>query len=333
MANLPLRIGTLRYDHVQALWDGTVRIDGVDADLDTVPLVSDMFEDMVRNQAYDVAELGLTFYLRTLELDDPPFVAIPVFPNRHFRHSSIYINTGSGIQRPEDLRGKVVGEFATYGHDAGIWPKGILSDDFGVTPDQCRWVVGGSDFPMEPFDWAPPIHPAGVDIRQVQDGRGLGPMLAAGEIDAFISALAPQAYLEGSPDVALLFPDVEAVERDYFRRTGIYPMMHTVVVRRDLLREHPGLARAVYEGFDASAERMRSAYRQGWAGQHVESSVPWFTQLYERNRDLFGDDFWPYGMSANRTAIDTYLRYFHEQGMSTRRWAVEEVFAEELLDT
>lgn len=333
MRQRPMRIGSLRYDHMQALLDGSVKMEGVDASFASAPLVSTIFEQMIRHQAYDVAELGLTFYLRTLEMADPRFVAIPVFPNRHFRHSAIYVNTKSGIRVPEDLRGKTIGEFATYGHDAGVWPKGILSDDYGVTPDQSRWLVGGADFPLKPFDWVPFIRPEGVDVQPAPEGRALAPMLETGEIDAFISALAPQAYLKGSPHIATLFPDVESVERDYYHRTGIYPIMHTVVMQRDLVEREPGLARAVYRGFDDSATATRDRYQHGRLEQHIESSVPWFTQLYERNRTLLPEDYWAYGIRANRVALDTYLRYFHEQGLSQRRWTVEEIFAEELLDT
>ena len=334
MTALPLTIATLPYDHMQALFDGAVRIDDVDATFEHDRFVTEIFEDMVRNRAYDVSELGLTFYLRTLELDDPPFIALPVFPNRHFRHSAIYVNTASGIERPEDLRGKTIGELALYGHDAGVWPKGVLSDDYGVTPDQSRWVIGGTDFPMKPFDWLPPVPaPPGVDITTAPAGRGLGPMLEAGDIDALISAIVPQSYLDGSPHVAPLFPDVEGVERDYLRRTGIYPIMHTVVMPRTLLKAHPGLARAVFRGFDASAQAIQDHYRGGRSGQHSDISMPWFSELYERNRALLPDNYWAYGLKANRTTIDTYLRYFHEQGLSTRRWTCEEIFADDLLDT
>ena len=142
MSNLKLKIACWNYDHARAFRDGTVEFDGVDATFESGRFVSDIFESMVGQHAYDVSELGLTFYLRTLDLDDPPFIAIPVFPNRQFRHSAIFVNTSSGINKPQDLAGKTVGELGTYGHDAGVWPKGILSDDFDVTPGQCRWIVG-----------------------------------------------------------------------------------------------------------------------------------------------------------------------------------------------
>lgn len=333
MADLPLTIGSLRYDHMRALRDGDVHVAGVDATYETADIVSEIFENMIRHATYDVSELGLTFYLRLLDQGDDRFVAIPVFPNRHFRHNAIYVNTAGGIRTPRDLVGRTVGEFATYGHDVGVWVKGILADDFGVTPDQVRWMVGGADFPMKPYDFVPFVRPDGVEVIEAPDGKGLAPMLEAGEIDAFVSAIAPQAYLQGSPKIAQLFPDAEATERDYYLRTGILPIMHTVVVRRDLLERHPGLARALYRGFSDSKDAMLTQLRRGVLEQHVEISVPWFTPLYIRNRRLLPDDFWPYGVRDNRHALDTYLRYFQEQGLSKRRWTCEEIFAPELLDT
>ena len=145
MENVQLRIGFGKYDRHQGLVDGSTKIQGVDAQYETHQIITEVFERMVRQRIYDIGELGLSYFLRTLDLDDPPFLAIPVFPVRVFRHSAIYINTDSGITKPEDLAGKTIGEFAMYGHDAGVWPKGILSDDFGLKPEQCRWcdrVVG-----------------------------------------------------------------------------------------------------------------------------------------------------------------------------------------------
>lgn len=331
--NLKLKIGCSRYDHARALFDGTVKIDGADASFESAGIVSEIFERMIRHRAFDASELGLTFYLRTLELDDPPFIAIPVFPNRQFRHSAIFINTSSGIEKPQDLAGKTIGEFGVYGHDAGVWPKGVLSDDFGVTPDQCRWIIGASDWYMPPYDFISQPHPANVDVTPVAKGKALGPMLEAGEIDAFISAVTPQCVLKNSPKVARLFPDYELVERDYYQRTGIFPIMHTVVIRRDLLAKHPDLARAIYQGFSASKEVAMDQYRKGRMEQHGELMIPWFTPLFDENRRLFPDDWWPYGVEANRKTLDTYLRYFFEQGLSKRRFACEDIFVPELIGT
>ena len=333
MNNTNLKIGCTRYDHVRALFDGAVQIEGVNATFEDAKIVSDIFENMVRHHAYDVSELGLTFYLRTLEMENPPFVAIPIFPNRQFRHSAIFINKASGIKWPEDLIGKTIGEFGIYGHDAGVWPKGILADDFGVRPEQSRWVVGATDWYMPPYDFVPQPVPAGVAVRPVAKGEMLGPMLEAGKIDALISAVVPQCILQGSDKVGRLFPDYETVERGYFARTEIFPIMHTVVIRKDVLAAHPGIARSIYDGFVKSKESAADEYRKGVMEQHGKLMIPWFTPLMAENLSLMGRDWWPYGLAANRKAMDTYLRYFHEQGLSSRRFTCEEIFLPELLDT
>lgn len=332
MSDLDLRIGCHRYDVARALFDGTVRIDGVDATFESARVISDIFERMVRDQAFDVAELGLSFYLRTLDLEDPPFVAIPVFPNRQFRHSAIFVNTASGITTPQDLAGRTIGEFAMYGHDAGVVAKGILSDEYGVTPEQSRWVIGGFDWPMAPFDFVPQIHPPNVDVTRAPDGEALGPMLEAGEIDAMISADVPQCVLNGSPKVARLFPD-HAVERDHYRRTGIFPIMHTIVIRRELVDRHPGLAEAVYRGFGAARDAAMESYRTERIFNHMGTNIPWLGELVDSNRGLFGGDGWPYGVDANRPTVDAFLRWHFEQGLSKRLLSCEEIFVPELLDS
>jgi ABC-type nitrate/sulfonate/bicarbonate transport system substrate-binding protein len=333
MTNVPLTVGCMEYDRTRYLIDGTVPIAGADATFKGAALVSDIFENMVAHRAYDVAELGLGVYLRTLEQDDPPFVALPVFPNRHFRHSAIYVNTASGISEPADLAGRTIGEFAMYGHDAGIWPKGILSDEYGVTPEQSKWVIGGTDRPLPPFDYLGDLIPANVDVVAAPEGRALGPMLEAGEIDALISALVPRAIREGSPKVAPLFADPEAAERDYFRRTGIFPIMHTVVVRKDTLAGNPGLARSIYEAFHTAKDVAVEHYRHAEAEQHADLMVPWFSTVYEKNRATLPDDWWPYGVGKNRAAIETFARYAVEQGLTSHLFSCEELFAPELLDT
>ncbi|MBV8399194.1 MAG: hypothetical protein JOZ17_10695, partial [Acetobacteraceae bacterium] len=256
-----LDIAFWNYDRTRALRDGGVKIEGVDARYHTARIVPEIFEAMIRRRAYDVSELGMTYFLRTIDgAGDPPFVAIPVFPNRCFRHSAIYINKASGIERPEDLQCKTIGELALYGHDAGVMPKGILSDEFGFRPETCRWIVGGIDFPMEPVDFLPQRHPANVKVSLAAKEADLGAMLEAGEIDALISADVPRCVLEGSPKVGRLFEDYEAVERDYYRRTGIFPIMHTVVVTRELAERDPEVVKAIYKGFcdakDAAAEEL-----------------------------------------------------------------------------
>ena len=333
MSDTKLKLACLRYDHTQALFDGSVTIAGVDSSFETADIPSDIFERMIRDRAFDVAELGLTYVLRLLDRPDPPFVALPIFLARAFRHSAVYINTASGIRGPADLAGKTIGEFGMYGHDGGVWPKGIFGDEHGWRPSQSRWVIGASDWYMPPFDFIPQPHPDDVEVTAVPHGRTLSDMLETGEIDAFFSARAPKSFVEGSPKVARLFPDYEAVERDYHRRTGIFPIMHTVVARRELIAERPGLAQAIYDAFAAAKQVAMDRYRKGMVEMNIRSLVPWQTALLERNERAFGRDWWPYGVAANRAAIETFTRYFHEQGLADRRFSCEDVFATELLNT
>ena len=329
-----LDIAFWNYDCTRLLADGTISIAGVDASFHTGRIVTEIFEAMIRRRAYDVSELGMTYFLRTFDDDGrSPFVAIPVFPVRAFRHGAIYINKACGIETPQDLVGKRIGELALYGHDAGVMPKGILSDDFGVRPEQSRWIVGGIDFPMDPVDFVPHPVPAEVDVEWAGKDSDLGEMLERGEIDALISADIPKAVLEGSVKVGRLFEDYETIEHDYYKRTGIFPIMHTVVVTRELADNHPDLVRAVYQGFCAAKDGMEQQYVKGMTFNNMNIMLPWLTKLIGQNRALLSDDWWPYGIRRNRAAIDAILRYHHEQGLTRRRFAIEEVFVQDLLDT
>ena len=332
MSDPKLKIAFGEYDRTRVLADGTVKIEGVDASFHTNPIVTEFFAGMIRDRAYDVAELGMSYFLRTMDFDDPPFIAIPVFPNRCFRHSAIYINVDGGIKRPEDLAGKTVGEFAMYGHDAGVWPKGILSDDFGVTPNQCRWIVGSLDWPLKPIDFVPQPHPADTEVTYGPQGMDLGKMLEDGEIDALIAADVPKCMLEKSPKVARLFPDYQTTEREYYRRTGIFPIMHTVVVRKEVA-SNPEILQAFYKGFCDAKDIVEEQYTKGMIFNNVATMIPWFSKLIDEDRSLMGEDWWPYGLEANRKAVDAFLRYHFEQGLSKRRLRCEDIFAPELLGT
>jgi 4,5-dihydroxyphthalate decarboxylase len=332
MTNTTLTIGCFPYDTTRPLFDGSVRADHLDLTMETGPTLPDIFARLVRGHEFDAGELGLTFYLRLLETG-LPYTALPIFPNRVFRHSCVFVNTRSGITGPGDLAGRTIGEFGTYGQDSGVWAKGILMDEYGFRPEANRWVIGGLEHPAAPFDFIPHPHPSGVDVTVAPEGRTLGAMLEAGEIDALFSANVPQCVLDGSPRVARLFPDFEPVERDYHRRTGIFPMMHTIVARRDLLRDRPGLAHDLYRVFTDAKDAAAGRYRRDRRLYEVPTMVPWMNALVERNEAQFPEDWWPYGVAANRTTLDTYLRYHHEQGLSARRRRIEDVFAPELLDT
>ena len=333
MANRKLDIAFSDYDRTRLLKEGAVKIEGVDATFHGARIVPEIFEAMIRQRAYDVSELGMTYYLRTFEDGASPFIAIPVFPNRAFRHGAIYINTASGIERPADLAGKRIGELALYGHDAGVMPKGILSDEFGVRPEQSRWLVGGIDFPMDPIDFVARPSPVDVEVDYAAKGVDLGDLLEAGEIDALISADIPNCVLDKSPKVGRLFEDYETAEQGYYRRTGIFPIMHTVVVTREFAAEAPDLVRAVYQGFCKAKDQTEARYLRGMTFNNMDLMHPWLTKRIDKTRELMGDDWWPYGIAANRAAIDAVLRYHHEQGLTKRRFEIEDVFAPGLLDS
>ena len=332
MGELNLTVGCFPYDTTQALFTGHVGVADATVQMRTGTTIPDIFRRVLVDSEFDVAELGLTFHLRTVG-PDSPYVAIPAFPNRIFRHSCIYVNTNTGIEHPRDMVGKRIGEFGMYSQDSGIWAKGILTDEYGFRPEANSWVIGGLDHPAEPFDFVPQNHAADVDVAPAPDGAVLGTMLERGEIDALFSANVPQTVLDGSPTIRRLFIDYEPVERAYFARTGIFPIMHTVVIRRELLTHDRTLARRVYEAFSASKDTAAERYRYMRRLYEVQSMLPWTNALFERNQADLPEDWWPYGIDRNRAAIEANLRYHFEQGITERHYTIDEVFETSLLDT
>lgn len=331
MADLNLTLACWDYDRTRALFDGRVRIEGVDLTLWSTHNVGEIMERMVRHQQFEVSELGITYYLRSLELAEPPFVAIPVFPNRFFRHSSIFVNSTKGIQSPRDLAGRRVGELQRYGHDAGIWAKGALHDDFGVKTSSMIHYVGGIERSSAAPDWAPLDPPADVTIHRLAPEQSLDQMLERGEIDALFTAHVPPSARKNPGRVKRLFPDFEDVERDYFRRTGIFPIMHTIVIRRELYEKNRWIARAIMEAFEESKAIAMKAYNAADVFFNAPTMIPWFVSLREKNKALMGDDFWPYGVEANRKTLAACLRHHQEQGILKRVFKIEELFAPETL--
>jgi 4,5-dihydroxyphthalate decarboxylase len=331
MADLKLTLACWNYDRTRALMDGSVKPEGIELNYhNSFPAAT--FHRMMGKHEFEASELGLTFYLDTLHEDDPPFVAIPVYPIRLFSHSAIYINTRSGIESPKDLIGKKVGEFFLYGHDAGTWSKGILSDDYGVPIDSYSNYIGGVERPTPPLEWYRQKPPPHIKVQHIGSGTTLDAMLDAGEIDALFSALVPHSLQRKSPNVRRLFPDFEAVERDWFKRTGIFPIQHIVAIRRDVYRANPWVARSLYKAFVEARDKAYEMYRYQAGNMHRMFMIPWITQHCLEMQELLGDDWFPYGLKRNYKPLDTFLRYHHEQGLSKRRFKPEELFVPELLD-
>jgi 4,5-dihydroxyphthalate decarboxylase len=261
-----------------------------------------------------------------LSRGDDRYVGLPIFPSRAFRHGFIFVNTNSGIQRPEDLCGRRVGA-TEYQQTAALWIRGLLQDDYGVRPQDVEWFEGGLE------GYRPERLVVEMDgpvrVQRIVPGQNLDAMLQAGEIDALLGASQPPSFQRGVPHVQRLFPNHRAVERDYFQRTHFFPIMHMVVVRRAIYEQHLWIARSIYDAFQQVKEQARA--RLGELGS-LGSSLPWIAADLEEIQSIFGGDAWPYGLAQNRHALEYLARRSHEEGLSARPLTVEELMAEETWD-
>ncbi len=323
---LQLTLGCWNYDRTRALADGRVQADGIDLVYLDMP-VEETFFRMLRHREFDVAEMSLSSYTVSLARDPKPFIAIPVFPSRFFRHSSIYVNAGAGIREPKDLIGKRIGN-PEYQMTAPVWIRGILQDEYGVPVDSVTYATGGEEETGRCEKLRLDLPPS-IRVEPIGPAQTLSQMLADGDIAALQTARMPSSFVRNPENVTRLFPDFVDVERDYFRRTRIFPIMHTVVIRRDLYERSPWVAQSLYKAFVAA---QRSTYADLRETAALKAMLPWLTAHVEETRREMGDDFWPYGFAPNRHVLDTFLRYHHEQGLSKRRLAPEELFAPETLE-
>jgi 4,5-dihydroxyphthalate decarboxylase len=326
LARLGLTLACWDYDRTRALADGSVRADGIDLNYLALP-VEETFFRMLRHREFDVAELSLSSYAVTLGRDRPPFIAIPVFPSRYFRHSCIFVSAKSGIREPKDLAGRRVGT-PEYQMTAPVWIRGILADEYGVAHTAVEYWTGGEEQPGRDEKIALDLPPA-VRLRRIGPGKTLSAMLAEGEIDALHTARAPSTLATRPDAVRRLFDDFGAVERDYFRRTRIFPIMHTVAIRREVYEANRWVAQSLMKAF---VEAQRRAYRDLEETAALKTMLPWLPAHVEETRREMGADWWAYGLEPNRHVLDTFLRYHHEQGLSKRRLAPEELFAPEALE-
>lgn len=319
MPNLRLTLAVGDYDRTRPLLDGRIRPEGIDLVGLGLP-VEEIFWRMARYEEFDASELSLSSYLLARARGDERFSALPVFPSRYFRHSCVFVHAASGIQEPADLRGKRVG-VPEYQMTAPLWIRGFLADDYDVQPRDVSWYQGGLEQPgrIEKLKIA---LPPDVRVEPIPADRTLSQMLAAGEIDALLTARAPSTF--DGQRVRRLFPDARAVERDYYRRTGIFPIMHTVVVRRPVLAQAPWVAQSLYKAF---VEAKAIALDQLGKTAALTVSLPWLIQEYEQTRALMGEDYWPYGLEPNRATLEAATRYSYEQGLSVRQLSPDELFA------
>ncbi|WP_405149610.1 hypothetical protein OG589_15100 [Sphaerisporangium sp. NBC_01403] len=318
MSELPLSFACWDYDRVKALREGRVRPEGIDLNCLALP-VEETFYRQLRYREFDVSEMSLSSYLLTLNEPDPPFVALPVFPSRAFRHQSIYVNARSGIEKPGDLAGKRVGT-PEYQMTAGVWQRGILAEEYGVPVDSVSYLTGGMEQSGRTEKIALDL-PERIRVSPIPAGRTLSEMLATGELDAVYSAGQPSC-LGREPHVRHLFEDFKQVERDYFLRTRIFPIMHTVVIRRSIHERHPWVARSLCKAFE---ESLRLAYEDLLHRNALKVMLPWLHDHVRETLDVLGEGFWDYGLERNRHVLERFARYSHEQGLARRVWAPEEI--------
>lgn len=320
MGKLQLSIAIGDYDRVRPLANGRAPIDGCE------PLImhlepEEVFFRAFRQAAFDVCELSLSTFAIHTAAGDCPYVGVPVFPSRSFRHTAIYIRTDRGIKGPKDLKGRRIG-VPEYQVTANVWARAILLDDHGVDPSHIRWVQGGQEEPGR-IEKAAFKLPEGVHMEPAPEGRTLSGMLEAGEIDGLMAPRAPSCFKRGAANVGWLFPDPQAAATDWYRRTRIFPIMHLLGVRRTLVERHPWLPMALYKAFDRSKRLALEALFDPAAAM---ATLPFLDEHLRFVKDLMGEDYWPYGLEPNRQVLETFLDHHHRQGLSPRKLAVEELF-------
>ena len=319
MNKLRLSIAMGDYDRTRALLDGRVQIDGVDPVCMTLSPEETFFRAF-RGVEFDISELSFSSYLVKASKGESPYVAVPVFLSRAFRHTSIYVRKDR-IRTPEDLKGKRVG-LPEYQLTAHVWARALLADDFGVQPSDMQWVRGGIDTPGRPEKIKLQL-PPDVRLENAPDGVTISEMLDRGEIDGFIAPRPPSGAALKNPQVGWLFDDPTAAAKDYYRRTGIFPIMHVVGVKKELAAQHPWLPGAVFKAFN---QAKAHALEQLADTSATKVTLPFVEEQLKAARDTMGHDYWAYGVEASRRTLEAFVRHHHAQGLSARLMAVEEIF-------
>jgi 4,5-dihydroxyphthalate decarboxylase len=317
---LELSVAIGDYDRTRPLIDGTVPIDGAKP-VFLVLSPEEIFFRAFRHADFDVCELSLSSFVVRTARGDNPYVAVPIFPSRAFRHSAIVIRTDRGIRAPADLKGRRIGT-PEYQLTACVWARGLLQEEFGLTPADVLWVRGGMEQPgrVEKIELD---LPADIHLEQAPPDRTLSELLAQGDIDGLVGPRLPACFGKPSSRVGWLFPDPTRAAMEYFRRTGIFPIMHVLGVRRTLAQRHPWIPATIVKAF---AEAKTAAWARLRDTSAAQVMLPFLDEQLSSAERLMGEDFWPYGLEPNRAALETFLRYHHEQGLSTRRLTVEELF-------
>jgi 4,5-dihydroxyphthalate decarboxylase len=319
MAKLKLSVAVGDYDRTRALIGGAVAIDGVDPVFMTL-VPEEIFFRAIRAAEFDICELSLSSYTMKTAQGNSPYIAVPAFLSRTFRHNAVYVRTDR-VQKPADLKGRKVG-VPEYQVTANVWVRAFLEDDYGVKPTDIHWIRGGIEEPGRREKLALKL-PAGVRLDDAPAGATISALLEAGEIDGFIAPRPPKMAAQGHPNIGWLFADPVAAAKDYFKRTGFFPIMHVLGIRRELAERHPWLPGAVFKAF----VQAKALAVQRLADTGAPSvTLPFVEETLKDVRAAMGEDFWSYGVEPNRKVLDYFLGQHHAQGLSSRRVSVEELF-------
>lgn len=319
MAKLQLSVAMGDYDRTRALYDNRVHIDGVDP-VYMLLNPEEMFFRAMRSRDFDIAELSFSSYLVKHSRGESPYLAVPVFLSRAFRHTSIYVRKDR-IRNPQDLKGCRIG-VPEYQLTAIVWARALLQDEYGVKPSDVTWVRGGIETPGRPEKIKLALPPE-VQLESAPEGKTITQLLDEGEIDAFIAPRPPGVQALSNPNIGWLFDDPTAVAKDYYRRTCVFPIMHVVGIRNELVQQHPWLAGAVLKAFTQSKQAALDLLDDTSA---TKVTLPFVEEQLHAARGLMGDDFWSYGVAPNRATLETFVRHHHAQGLSSRQVPIEELF-------
>ena len=327
MSKLKLSIAIGDYDRNRPLIDGRVQIDGVDPIFMTLS-PEEMFFRAFRHQDFDISEVSFASQVVSLSQGTSRYQALPIFLSRAFRHSAIYIRTNCGIEKPADLKGRKIG-IAEYQLSANVWARAILEDEYGVKPSDINWVRGGMNTAGRPEKLKVEL-PADISMSSAPGDRSLNELLISGEIDGFIGPRSPKCYDDRHPNIGRLFGNTVEVATQYWQKTGIFPIMHLLGVKREILEAHPFLAGALMKAFNQSKTMAEELLSDTSA---TKVTMPFVEDHLDAAKRLLGDNFWTYGLKGNETTLETFLDHHHRQGLSKRKITVEELFPKNALES
>ncbi|HEX5281573.1 MAG TPA: ABC transporter substrate-binding protein [Micropepsaceae bacterium] len=325
-ARIPLTLACGDYDRTRAIQDGRVQVEG--CDVTYLPLEpEEIFHRAFKHQEFDACELSFSSYLRTVDAGTSPYIGIPAFVSRIFRHSGIYVRTDRGIRTPQDLKTRLIG-LPEYQITAVVWLRGLMQDEYGVKPTDIRWRQGGIEEPGRTE--RTPLKPIpGLDLKPLPPEKTLSGALESGELDAVFSARAPSCFTRGAPNVGRLFPDYRAVEKEYYKKTGMFPIMHLIGLKREIAAAHPWLPASLYKAF---CQAKTYAMRDVREVNALMITLPWLVAEADETAKLMGEDFWRYGVRENAAEIEALTRYSFEQGLVQRKLRFEDLFPPSVIE-